>query len=186
MQKNIILKENFHVFTGGPGVGKTSLLLELEKLGYPVIAEDARKIIKEQVHIGGDALPWKDREKYMKLMFYASVESFYSADTESNNQVLFDRGIIDSIGYAHLSGLKIPDDISDLAKTIAYHQNVFMLPPWIDIFENDAERQQTWQEAVDTFDCLKDTYLNYGYRIIEVPKISLQNRVRFILKNILS
>jgi len=44
----------FYVITGGPGVGKTSLVSELNKFGFLTVPEDARKIIKEQIKIGGE------------------------------------------------------------------------------------------------------------------------------------
>ncbi len=61
-------KSNFYVLTGGPGSGKTSVLQELERRGYICIPEVARPIIKEQISINGNALPWKNREKYSELM----------------------------------------------------------------------------------------------------------------------
>jgi predicted ATPase len=50
------------VISGGPGVGKTTTLLELERRGFRCAAEVARQIIQEQVRDRGDALPWGDRE----------------------------------------------------------------------------------------------------------------------------
>src|SRR5690554_1815606 len=62
----IKLKENnnFYVLTGGPGVGKTTLLEELERRNYEIVPEIARELIKEQQKTNGQALPWKDKELY--------------------------------------------------------------------------------------------------------------------------
>ena len=54
----MIYKPNFFIITGGPGVGKTTLLEVLAKQGFPYVPEVARKIIREQVSQNGDALPW--------------------------------------------------------------------------------------------------------------------------------
>ena len=56
--------ERFYVITGGPGVGKTTLIEGLRDLGFNTIDEDARKIIKNQVEIQGQGLPWKNKELY--------------------------------------------------------------------------------------------------------------------------
>ncbi len=46
----IELKENnnFYIITGGPGVGKTTLLEELKNRNYQIVPEIARELIKEQ------------------------------------------------------------------------------------------------------------------------------------------
>lgn len=52
------------MITGGPGAGKTTLIDELNRLNFITIPEEARKIIKEQISIQGDGLPWKDKALY--------------------------------------------------------------------------------------------------------------------------
>ena len=59
---------NFHIITGGPGSGKTSVIYELRERGYPCVDEVGRKIIREQLLIGGDALHWCDKAKFLELM----------------------------------------------------------------------------------------------------------------------
>ena len=49
---------NLIVFTGGPGAGKTSVIEKLIELGYACAPEVGRKVIKQQVALDGDALPW--------------------------------------------------------------------------------------------------------------------------------
>jgi predicted ATPase len=48
--------DNFFVLTGGPGVGKTTLLGELEKKKFKCVPEVAREIIKEQMKIEGEGI----------------------------------------------------------------------------------------------------------------------------------
>ena len=49
----MIYKPNFFVFTGGPGVGKTTLLRHLQASGERVVEETARAVIREQVEFYG-------------------------------------------------------------------------------------------------------------------------------------
>ena len=48
----------FVVLSGCSGAGKSSLLSELGRRGFPIYEEPSRQVVKEQLYIGGDALPW--------------------------------------------------------------------------------------------------------------------------------
>ena len=65
----------FFVITGGPGAGKTTLLEELKKRLFTCVPEIAREIIQQQVIEQGEALPWKNKELYLQMMFDRSVDS---------------------------------------------------------------------------------------------------------------
>ena len=69
-------KPNFFVFTGGPGVGKTTLIRHLEALGELVVAETHRAVIREQVESGGTAVPWIDPAAYADLTARRDVAIF--------------------------------------------------------------------------------------------------------------
>src|SRR5580700_5429437 len=96
---------NLFIVSGGPGCGKTTLLRELQKLGYDHAPEVARQIIQEQVNNGGTALPWQDRESYTQLILERSIES-YLAHFPSAKATFADRGIPDTLCYALLIGLR--------------------------------------------------------------------------------
>jgi len=51
------MSDRFFVVTGGPGAGKTSLIIELARRGVHTIPESGRAIIREELQRGGDALP---------------------------------------------------------------------------------------------------------------------------------
>jgi predicted ATPase len=68
------------------------------------------------------------------------------------------------------------------AKNWRYNKSVFMLPPWRGIYETDNERKQDWNEAVITFEKMSETYKNYEYNIVEIPKISITERADFVLE----
>ena len=178
-------KHNFlYVITGGPGVGKTTLLQELQQRGVHVIPEIARQLIKEQQAINGDALPWKNKRLYRDLMFQRSFESFEKVMEEHQGYapIFFDRGFLDAICYASLTGIPIENDMKILAQTCRYNDHVFILPPWKAIYETDAERKQDWNEAVFTYNKMIQTYRSYQYNLVEVPKAPITERADFILE----
>lgn len=176
------LKNNCYVITGGPGVGKTTLLTELAKLDFRTIPENARDIIRQEMEQNGDGLPWKNKERYTRLMFEASVTSYHAVSSGDSMIHFFDRGIPDSLGYAEMEQLPVSEEMDRAGKELRYNDTVFILPPWEAIYRTDTERKQTWEEALRTFDKLKETYLKYGYNLVEVPKGPIEERVRFVLE----
>ena len=178
-------QNNFYIITGGPGVGKTTVLNELEKTGYSVVPENAREIIKEQIVTKGDGLPWKNKELYIDLMLKASVDSYKLAEANDSSSIcFFDRGILDALCYAEMVGLGISDEMNEIIINHQYNNKVFIFPPWFEIYRTDNERKQTWKEAELTFQKVKETYLKYSYDIIEVPKDTVENRKSYILENL--
>lgn len=176
-----IQKNNCYVITGGPGVGKTTLIHELSKRGYTVMPEHAREIIKHELAHNGDGLPWKNKQRYTYLMLNAAVESYHSVSRNNLDVHFFDRGILDAICYATMSKLVVSNEMDSLGKNLCYNSKVFILPPWKAIYHTDNERKQTWEEATLTFTKMKETYLNYDYEVVEVPKDTVKNRLDFIV-----
>lgn len=169
----------YFVLTGGPGCGKTTLIEALHTLGFRTIPEVARDIIKEQMETGGDALPWKNRERYTQLMLERSIVSYQEA-AQNNSPAFFDRGLPDTLCYGRLIGLEISTAMEQAAWNYRYHKSVFLLPPWKAIYTTDSERKQDWAEAVRTHTVMAETYQEYGYSIIEVPKKTVQERIAFL------
>lgn len=63
------------IIIGGSGSGKSTLLNSLRAKFFPTAAEAGRSIIEDQVAIGGNALPWKDRESFVELMLNWELRS---------------------------------------------------------------------------------------------------------------
>ncbi|WP_114789929.1 AAA family ATPase [Niabella yanshanensis] len=179
-------QHNYFVITGGPGVGKTTLLTELGKRGFTIIPEDARRIIQEQVAIDGDGLPWENKELYAQLMLEESRQSYRKAATSvsSVQAVFFDRGIVDAVCYMMMEDMPVTRKANKWVKLCSYNRRVFILPPWREIYQTDKERKQTWAEAVRTYEAMKEVYIGYGYDVIGVPKGTVTSRTDFILEQI--
>lgn len=176
---------NFYVITGGPCVGKTTLINELLRLGFDTVEEDARKIIKEEVETGRDGVPWKDKERYAKLMLEASAESYDKIASDNNSGIVFfDRGILDAVCYMDMQNMPLTEEARHAAENRPYCKKVFILPPWKEIYETDSERKQDWNEAESTFSKMRDTYLKFNYNVIEVPIGSAEARAQFILQQV--
>jgi predicted ATPase len=170
------------VITGGPGSGKSTLIEALAREGYATVSEEAgRAIIRDQVAIGGTALPWADARLFADLMLSWEMRTHREACARGGGGVFLDRGVPDVIGYLKLTGLTVPPYMDAAARLIRYHPQVFIAPPWPAIYGQDAERKQTLEEAGLTYKALEATYKMYGYELIKLPKVSVAERVRFVL-----
>ena len=172
--------DRFFVLTGGPGSGKTTLIEALKAGGFATAPEAGRGIIRDQVAVGGPALPWQDRALFAELMLSWELRSWYAMGAEPG-PVFFDRGVPDTIGYLRLCGLPVPDHIKNAAKQFRYARRVFIAPPWPDIFAQDEERKQTLDEPERTFQSVAGAYAELGYELVSLPLVPVEHRVRFVL-----
>ncbi|MDW9178607.1 AAA family ATPase [Legionella pneumophila] len=183
MMDNITIKPNFFILTGGPGSGKTSVLTALAQKGFLTVPEVGRKIIKEQQLIGGNALHTGDKDAFLELMLCYSLDDYQQMQQE-RTAVFFDRGIPDLYGYAKTFCRKDQRHVNQAVEQYRYCQTTFLFPPWEEIYTNDKERQQDFREAMQTYMALKEGYQRCGYTLIDVPLLSIEDRVNFILKTL--
>jgi predicted ATPase len=170
----------FIVLSGCSGGGKSSLLAELGRRGYAIYEEPGRQVVKEQLLIGGDALPWGNVDLFLELTISRSIHHLVEA-ARSDRIAFFDRGIVDQVNGYRVRGLEIPKHLSSAVEHFRYRETVFVVPPWREIFANDAERRHGFEDAVAMHDALIESYEHFGYRPVVVPKMDVSQRADFIL-----
>jgi predicted ATPase len=171
--------DQMFVVTGGPGSGKTTLVTALAACGFSTMPEAGRAIIQQQIAIGGTALPWSNRLAFAELMLEMDIRSYRGAE-ELRGPVIFDRGIPDVLGYLRVSGVPVPARIEEAARKFRYHRRVFLAPPWPAIFGQDEERKQSIAEAEATCDAMVDVYSSFGYELLVLPLIPVDERIEFV------
>lgn len=178
-------EEHFYVVTGGPGSGKSSLIEALHQRGYDRSIEAGRAIIRNQMAIGGRALPWVDPLLFADLMLSWEMRS-YSIAQPIRRPVFFDRGVPDVLGYLHMSGFPIPEHARVAAENFRYSRTVFVAPPWREIFCGDNERRQDFDIAVRTYESISAIYATLNYDLVELPRVTIDERVKFVLRSLSS
>jgi len=169
----------WHVITGAPCSGKTAVICELERRGYPVVHEAARAYIHEELGKGSTIAQIKgDILAFERYVLYQKIEIEQSLSKDAT--VFLDRAIPDSIAYYLLEGLN-PDDPIQKSGLWRY-KNIFFFERIT--FEKDAVRSEDDEIAAALDGLLKKGYQMLGYEIISVPLMPVEDRVDFILKHL--
>jgi predicted ATPase len=168
------------LLTGGPGFGKSSIILELERIGNNVHHEVAREIIQNEVENNGDALPWLNISAFSEKVKQGRVLQFING---ANKISFYDRGIPDIIGFLMKDKKEISLELNQIAIEYQYFNKVFITPPWEAIFQRDNERKEDFIDAIKVHKCIESIYSQLGYNLIAVPMGSIKSRAEFILKN---
>lgn len=170
------------VFTGGPGSGKSTIIHELACMGYAVSRESGREIIRQQTAIEGDGVPWRNPQLYAELMLAQDMRSYQQQN--EGGLLFYDRGIPDIIGYLKTIGEDVPEHFYRAAKLYRYHHKVFVFPPWPEIYAQDRERKQPFDEALRTYEAMVSVYCGEGYEVVTVPKAPVAQRGAFVLSSL--
>lgn len=168
---------NKHIITGGPGSGKTTLLRALQNEGYNCSEEASRQVIIEEAAKQTNCLPWINLSCFAQKTLERMIELYVLSPS---GVTFFDRGIPDIIAYLKLAELHVSDDYFKSLQKYPYHPTAFILPPWKEIYLNDSERWQTFEEAVDIYYSLKETYQSLGFNLIELRKTTVEERMKIV------
>lgn len=170
------------VITGAMGSGKSTVLKLLKAEGFTVVEEPAREILAEQRSIGDDGVPKKNPKLFTQLLLSRAIYQYKQMQNVPDT-VIFDRGIPDNIAYAQLFKLDyLP--AHNAARLYPYDSNIFIFPAWEEIYTTDDERIMSFEAAKSFGDDVQRIYKEYGHNLIEVPRISPEERVQFIKERI--
>ncbi|THD66651.1 ATPase [Robertkochia marina] len=172
------------VVTGGPGTGKTTLIDTLKDKEFHCLPEISRQVTLEAREQGIEQLFLTDPLLFSKKLLEGRVNQFIESLNLTKNLVFFDRGIPDVVAYLDYIGDDYPALFEEACKEHLYDQ-VFLLPPWEDIYISDNERYENFDQAKRIHEHLERTYSRFGYHLTEVPTGTPESRTEFIINNLL-
>ncbi|RZJ97549.1 MAG: ATPase [Novosphingobium sp.] len=170
------------VVSGCSGGGKSTLLAELERRGSGIVEEPGRRVIARERMNKGRALPWIDLAAFArKALDMARRDRTWAM--RASGLVFFDRSLVDAAAaLEHATGKPALTHIADER----YNGRVFLVPPWREIYEHDADRRHGFDEAVAEFERLQHAYRALGYDIVIVPRMPVAERADFVRGRLLA
>ena len=181
--------DNFIILTGGPGGGKTSIIEALQARGYPVVGETGRSIIRDRLARGLSPRPGP--AEFARQLFEADLAQYQRLRDATAHYgqasaaiTFFDRSFLDSACLIAAVDKGYFGQIGEMLKNYRFNRRVFITPPWREIYCNDGERDQTFEEAIASYQTLDSWYRTIGYAPVDLPFCSVEDRVGFILRSI--
>ncbi|MEZ9563701.1 AAA family ATPase [Vibrio artabrorum] len=164
------------IITGGPGAGKTTLIDALGDIGFPIFAESSRQLIEQQSQLENGILPWLDLPGFARLCLTVMSEQ---KDQANQHPIAFlDRAIPDICGYLSQARLEIDEAYREASQ--GYHRQVLFCRPEASIYVQDDVRPYPFEEALEIHHALVTVYQELGYQTVEVPFMSVEERVQFV------
>jgi predicted ATPase len=169
----------WHVITGAPSCGKTTLIDQLANQGFQTVPESARLYIEREMAKGRTAheILENDADERAMTDWQRRVEHGLRA----TDVAFLDRALPDYLAWWRVHGLN-PNEL--LAECFHHrYASVFMLDPLP--FQPDDQRvEEVAAIARYTIEWLARDYSALGYRVVRVPVLSPQDRLAFVLERI--
>lgn len=170
---------NWYVITGAPSSGKTTLLKELEELGYRVIHEVARAFIEMELEQGRTLGKIRaDKETFENRVLYTKIA--IEERLPKDQVIIFDRAIPDSIPYFALAGL----DTKGVIEKSPRHRYKKVLVLDRLPYAKDQARIEDRETAARLDRELEASYRMLGYEVKRIGVMPVQDRLRFVLQEI--
>ncbi|MEM7187187.1 MAG: ATP-binding protein [Bacteroidota bacterium] len=188
--KSYHLKAKKIVITGGPCVGKTSLIEALKAKGYACFPEVIREFTMEETEgqdreqLQSNPIVFaKDSLGFNQRLIDGRSQQYHEAEKLDVPFVFFDRGLPDVLAYMDYFNQPYGEDFTSVCEELSYDK-VFILPPWKEIFALNEIRFESYEELESLHEYLNERYAAFGKTPVEVPKLPVDLRIEFILQQL--
>lgn len=180
------------VLTGGPFSGKSTLISELEFLGYPIVQEAALLVIDDLNEEMGVAAQIKFRQenldKIQEMIYEKQVklENHAISQAIKNNFdfIICDRGVYDGLAYYKLFEKSPHKNLIEKIETHKYdHVFVCEVLPNFDS-RSDTGRFEDAESSKKLSNYSYDIYSRVTPNILWLPVMSIDERLNFVIDSI--
>lgn len=173
-----------YVLTGGPSAGKSAILevIQLERnkdYEFYTVAEVATDLIKRELKKekkGEETVlvPWKNPLAFQKAVLKQQLE--WEKDIPDDKVSILDRGAYDGIAYLNVNNEEIFEEMKNVVRP--NYSKIFILD-MLPFKETEVRQDKHLAESLDKE--LERVYKGFGYEVVRVPVLPIQERVDYIL-----
>ena len=171
---------NWHVITGGPSSGKTTMIRLLAQRGYRTTIEHARHLIDTQRVTGRTVAEIRaNQREFQRAVLLMQLKQEQSLDPDE--LCFLDRALPDSLAYYRYLELEPEPELLAALQTASYRK-VFaldLLPLARDYARTESAAAQRQIHAL-----LIEVYEELGYVVERVPVLEVEPRLEFILARV--
>lgn len=142
--------------------------------------EISRQITSQAQQDGIDQLFLEDPILFSQLLLDGRVAQFKEAEKQEAPILFYDRGLPDVTAYMDYLGTAYSDTFAETCRQYKY-DHIFLLPPWEEIYEQDNERYESFDQAIRIHEFLKQGYETYDYVVHDLPVGTLTARTNEIM-----
>lgn len=173
------VQTNWHVISGAPCCGKTTLIDQLGDKGFRTVPEVGRQYIEREMARGRTI----DEIRENEATFARSIKDMQleiEHGLHANDVVFLDRAFPDALAYFRVVGLDSNEILLE-----CFHRryaSVFVL----DRLPLQQDDVRTEDDAIAGFldEWLARDYSALGYSVVRVPVLSPQERLAFVLERL--
>jgi predicted ATPase len=167
----------WYAVSGAPSSGKTTTVHLLAVRGYLTTEEQARAIITEEMAKGRTLEEVRGAGEWFQEVILERQLAL-EAELPRDKTVFLDRGVPDGLAYERFLNLLPNRALAEAAQQSTYRR-VFFLEPLG--FVADQGRIEDSKTQTNLHHAIRDTYLELGFDVVDVPVLSPEERVDFIL-----
>jgi predicted ATPase len=173
------VQTNWHVITGAPSCGKTTLIDQLADKGFQTVPETAHLYLEKEMALGREISEiLKNRAHLQRILI--DMQLGIEHDLHANDVTFLDRAVPDCLAFHRLFGLN-PNDF--LAECFHYrYASVFILDPLP--FQENGVRDADAAKVGYLNEWLARDYSALGYNVVKVPVLAPEERLAFVLESL--
>jgi predicted ATPase len=172
------IQTNWHVITGAPCSGKTTIINQLSKKGFRTVPESGRQYLEREIAKGRPIKEIQESNTDERAM--KDLQLRIEHGLRANDLTFLDRALPDSLVYFRASGLNPNDFLSECFNH--RYASIFILERLP--FQQNGVRTEDYAYAGLLDEWLVHDYSALGYNIVRVPVMSSLERLTFVLESL--
>ena len=174
-----MIQTNWHIITGAPSSGKTTLINLLAAAHYSIGPEVARDYIEHLLAESHtlDDIYHGNKQLQRKILAMALKRERH---LEKDKLFFFDRGTIDSLGYFQYYNLDAKHVVEACQQK--RYKKIFFCHQLPVVY--DSIRVEDNLSAKSIGELIYESYILMGYQLIELPAIPVEQRMEIIFNHI--